>query len=239
MSMYPDESIKDSLAEKRRKIYAKLFWVFLVTTLLLAASSIYLNLYSSALMPSEDTQTQPTSSASPTPSISPTGSTATSAEVEKCNTVVETMPGDLEFVLSLGWEIECVESGKDPMLGENGVLENLYTAGYADPSTKTIAIDAPEVNAALIAHEAAHALDFEQLVQADRIAMAAKYGATDWDLESDYFNRPSEMFAEARMRCLGYEHDPEYGVMSCDDVNNLIAGTDQADEIIRMANSIS
>ena len=236
MSMYPDESIKDSPSERRRKIFARLFWVFIVSTLLLASAALYVN-FNSISIQNTDSPVEITSTSSP--SASPSVSAVSSEVVEKCNTVVETMPGDLEFVLSLGWEIECVESGKDPMLGENGVLEILYTAGYADPSTKTIAIDAPEVNSALIAHEAAHALDFEQLVQADRIAMAAKYGATDWDLESDYFKRPSEMFAEARMRCLGYEHDPEYELMSCDDVDSLIAGTEQAEQINEMANSKS
>ena len=237
--MYPDESIKDSPAEKRRKIYARLFWVFLATTLLLAASSLYLNLYSSALLASDDSQAEPISSAGPTPSSSPTNKPTDSAAVEKCNALVETMPGDLEIVLSWGWEIECVAEGKDPDLGENGLLDGLYTAGYADPSTKTIAIDAPSVNASIIVHEAAHALDFEQLVLADRVAMSTKYGATDWDLESEYLNRPSEMFAEARMRCLGYEHDPEYGVMSCEDVDALIAGTEEAAKIKEMANSNS
>lgn len=237
--MYPDESIKDSAVEKRRKIYARLFWVFLITTLLLAASSIYLNLFSSSSLLSEDAQTQPISSAGPTPSSSPTSTTSTSAEMEECNAVVETMPGDLEIVLSWGWEIECVESGKDPDLGENGLLDGLYTAGYADSFEKRIAIDAPSVTAAIIAHEAAHALDSEQLVQADRIAMAAKYGADDWDLVSDYFNRPSEMFAESRIRCLGYEHDPEYGLMSCEDIDALVAGTVEAEKINEMVNRIS
>jgi hypothetical protein len=239
MSMYPDESIKDSPSEKRRKIYARLFWVFLATTLLLAASSIYLNFSSFASLQSNDAPSEPTQSATPSPNPSSTGITSNSAAVEKCNSVVEAMPGDLEIVLSWGWEIECVESGKDPDLGENGLLEGSYTVGYADSSSKRIAIDAPEVTAAIIAHEAAHALDVEQLAQADRVAMAAKYGATDWDEVTDYFNRPSEMFAEARMRCLGYDHDPDYGVMSCEDVDILIAGTEQADLINKMANSNS
>jgi len=69
--------------------------------------------------------------------------------------------------------------------------------------------------------------------------MATKFGATSWEIGSDYFNKPAEMFAEARMRCLGYEHDPDYAVMSCDEVDSLIAGTQQAERINEMANSNS
>lgn len=239
MSMYPDESTKDSPAEKHRKIYARLFWVFLGATLLLAASSIYLNFASFASLQNNEAPDEPTQSASPSPSSSPTRVTSNIAAVEECNSVVDTMPGDLEIVLSWGWEIECFESGKDPDLGENGLLEGSYTVGYADSYTKRIAIDAPEVTAAIIAHEAAHALDVEQLVKSDKDKIAAKYGAKDWDDRSQYLNRPSEMFAEARMRCLGYEHDPDYGFMSCEDVEILIAGTEQANLINEMANSNS
>jgi hypothetical protein len=230
--MYPDESIKDSAADKRRKIYAKLFWVFLALTLVLASTSLYLSFNGNdQYQQISSSETLATASPSATPSLD----SSSDEDVAYCNSLVETMPGDLEIVLSWGWEIECVAEGKDPMLGENGALEDLYTAGYADPSTKTIAIDAPSVNASIIVHEAAHALDFEQLVQADRNAMATKYGVADWDYVSDYFKRPSEMFAEARMRCLGYEHDPEYGVMSCEDVDALISGTEESDKINEMA----
>ena len=239
MSMYPDESIKDSPSERRRKIFAKLFWVFLATTLLLAASAIYLNISSSASLISAEGSAEPSISVGPSPSSSPPTTTLTSAAVEKCNSLVATKPGDVEYVLSLGWEIECIEEGADPDLGDNGNLDDLYTYGYADPQTKTIAIDAPEVTLETIVHEAAHVIDYEQLVQSQRDSIAAKYGATDWNYVSDYFNRPSEMFAEARMRCLGYEHDPDFGVMSCEDVELLISGTPQSDEINRLANSKS
>jgi hypothetical protein len=232
--MYPDESIKDSPAQKRREIYAKLFWVFVLSTLLLAATSIYLSFKpdSSSVL---DAVSEPISSSSP--SASPTSSALSSEVIENCEAIVATMPGDLEIVLSWGWEVECVESGGDPSLGENGLLDDLYTVGYADYVTKKIALDAPEVNAAIIAHEAAHAVDFEQLVQADRQEFATKYEAADWDNISDYFNRPSEMFAEARIRCLGFDFDSEYGVMSCEDVDALIAGTEQAEKILELVNS--
>jgi hypothetical protein len=236
--MYPDESIKDSPAEKRRKLYARLFWVFLVTTLLLAASSLYLN-FNSLAQPDSVSGSEPVSTASPSPSSTSTDITSDSAEVEKCNSVVETMPGDLAYVLTLGWEIKCIEGGADPDLGDNGLLDELYTVGYADPAEKMIAIDAPEVTAAIIAHEAAHALDFEQLLQADIDAMAAEYGEKSWDEGSDYWNTPAEMFAEGRTRCLGYDADPDFANMSCEDVDSLIAGTAQAEKINEMANSNS
>jgi hypothetical protein len=232
--MYPDESIRDSPVENRRKIYARLFWIFLVTTLLLAASALYLNFNS---LGQRDEVSTSEIVATPSPSSSPTDITSSSAEVEKCNSVVETMPGDLEYVLSLGWEIECIEEGADPDLGDTGESDDLYTFGYADPQTQRIAIDASEVTAETIAHEAAHVIDFEKLVQSDRDSIAVKYGSTDWNYVSDYFNRPSEMFAEARVRCLGYEADPDFGVMSCEDVELLIAGTDQADKINEIAKS--
>jgi hypothetical protein len=210
----------------------------LVTTLLLAASSLYLN-FNSLAQPDSVSGLEPVSAASPGPSSTSTDTTSSSADVEKCNSVVETMPGDLAYVLTLGWEIKCIEEGADPELGDNSNLDDLYTFGYADPQTKTIAIDAPEVTAETIAHEAAHVIDFEQLLQADIDAMAAKYGAKDWDEGSDYWNTPAEMFAEGRTRCLGYDADPDFGNMSCEDVDSLIAGTPQADKINEMANSKS
>ena len=238
MSMYPDESLQDSPAEKRRKIYARLFWVFLATTLLLAGSSLYIN-FNSLSQPDSVSTSEPVSPASSSPSSSPTETTSSSAEVEKCNSVVETMPGDLEYVLTLGWEIVCIEEGADPDLGDKGTSDDLYTFGYADPQTKTIAIDAPEVTAETIAHEAAHVIDFEQLLQADIDAFAAEYGAKSWDEGIDYWNTPAEMFAEGRTRCLGYDADPDFGVMSCEQIDSLIASTPQADKINEMANSKS
>jgi hypothetical protein len=228
MSMYPDESIQDSQADKRLKIYARLFWVFLVTTLVLAAT-LLLNLDVLSL-PGQDASPEPISSSSP--SASPTESTSSSAVMDYCNSVVETMPGDLEVVLSWGWEVDCVESG-DPLLGEQG---ELYTYGYADELAKRIAIDASEVTASTIAHEAAHAIDYEQLFQSDRDAIASKYGADSWGEGSDYFNIPSEMFAEGRARCLGYESYIEFGEMSCEDIDSLIAGTQKADQIYSTEN---
>ena len=65
--------------------------------------------------------------------------------MDYCNSVLETMPGDLEIVLSWGWEIECVEPGGDPLLGDNGTLDEFYTAGYADALEERIAIDASAV----------------------------------------------------------------------------------------------
>jgi len=227
--MYPDESIQDSPAEKRRKIYAKLFWVFVVTTLLLALASLYINFYPTSL-PGNDATTEPISSLSPSPS--PTKTTSSSAVMDYCNSVVETMPGDLEVVLSWGWEVDCVESG-DPLLGEQG---ELYTYGYADELAKRIALDASEVTASTIAHEAAHAIDYEQLFQSDRDAIASKYGADSWGEGSDYFNIPSEMFAEGRARCLGYESYKEFGEMSCEDIDSLIAGTQKVDQIYSTEN---
>ena len=229
MSMYPDESIQDSPSEKRRKIYARLFWVFVVTTLVLASAALYVN-FNSLSLPGKGATSEPISSANP--SASPSASAASSAVIDYCNSVIETMPGDLEIVLSWGWEIDCVESG-DPLLGEHG---ELFTYGYADELAKRIAIEASEVTAATIAHEAAHVIDYEQLVQSDMELIVAKYEAETWDEDSDYFKRPSEMFAEGRSRCLGYGSDSDFGVMSCEDIDSLIGGTAKAEEIISMAN---
>jgi hypothetical protein len=202
--------------------------------MLLAATSIYLS-FRSDLSSSLEVNSEPT--VSPSQSPSPTTSASSSAVIEKCEAIVATMPGDLEIILSWGWEIECVPSGGDPDLGENGLLNDLFTAGYADFRTKRIAIHAVEVTSAVIAHEAAHAIDFEQLVEVDRQELARKYDAANWDDVSDYFNSPAEMFAEARIRCLGFDYDPEYGLMSCDDVDTLISNTLQSVRILELVNA--
>ena len=77
--------------------------------------------------------------------------------IEYCNSVVATKPGDVEIVLSWGWEIVCVQSG-DPILFEHG---DEYTLGYADPVYRQINIAAEEATEQTIAHEAAHAVEFE------------------------------------------------------------------------------
>lgn len=165
---------------------------------------------------------------------SATGAPSNSSNIiEYCNSVVATQPGDVEMVLSWGWKIVCVQSG-DPILFEHG---DEYTLGYADPVSRQINIAAQEATEQTIAHEAAHVIEFEQLVQADMDAMAQKYGVQSWDEGDDYWNLPSEMFAEGRARCLGYGADEDFGVMSCDDIDSLISGTEKADQIIRMSNS--
>jgi len=153
--------------------------------------------------------------------------------IEYCNNVVATQPGDVAIVLTWGWNIVCVQSG-DPILFEHG---DEYTLGYADPVTKVIAIAAEEVTQQTVAHEAAHVIEFEQLVQVDMDSMADKYGAFSWDEGDDYWNMPAEMFAEGRARCLGYGADADFGEMSCDDIESLIAGTEIADQIFDMSNS--
>lgn len=153
--------------------------------------------------------------------------------IEYCNSVVATKPGDVEIVLSWGWEIVCVQSG-DPILFEHG---DEYTLGYADPVYRQINIAAEEATEQTIAHEAAHAIQFEQLVQADMDAMAEKYGAQSWDEGDDYWNVPAEMFAEGRARCLGYGADEDFGEMSCEDIDSLIASTEQAEKVQALANT--
>lgn len=224
--MYPVESYQDSPADRQRKILAKLFWLFVATTLLLATTALYVNLYS-ARSSISDALPMP----KPSPSASTSVATGSSSDISLCNSVVATNPGDLKIVLSWGWEIDCVASG-DPLLGEHG---DLYTYGYADEFEKRIVIDAPEVTASTIAHEAAHVIDYEQLVDSERSLMAAKYGMNSWGEGSDYFKQPAEMFAESRARCLGYRSDSEILVMSCDDVDKLIGSTDLADQINSMA----
>ena len=153
--------------------------------------------------------------------------------IEYCNSVVATKPGDVEIVLSWGWEIVCVQSG-DPILFEHG---DEYTLGYADPVYRQINIAAEEATEQTIAHEAAHVIQFEQLVKADMDAMAEKYGADSWDEGDDYWNVPAEMFAEGRARCLGYGADEDFGEMSCEDIDSLIAGTEQSEQINTLARS--
>jgi hypothetical protein len=102
-----------------------------------------------------------------------------------------------------------------------------------------IAIDAPEANLNTIVHEAAHVIDFEQLLQSQVDVMASKYGADDWYEGEEYFSQPAEMFADSRARCLGYGSDGSYEEMACEDIDRLIAGTAEADKIIELANSAS
>jgi hypothetical protein len=45
------------------------------------------------------------------------------------------------------------------------------------------------------------------------------------------------MFAEGRARCLGYGADEDFGEMSCEDIDSLIAGTEQAEKIQNLANT--
>ena len=68
-------------------------------------------------------------------------------------------------------------------------------------------------------------------------AMAEVYEAGSWDEGEDYWSTPAEMFAEGRARCLGYGADTDFAEMSCDDIDSLIAGTEMADQIIRMSKS--
>ena len=154
-----------------------------------------------------------------------------SNKIEFCSTLVAKQPGDVEIVLSWGWEIVCVQSG-DPILFEHG---DFYTLGYADPETKKIAIAAGDATESTIAHEAAHAIDFEQLTSSDTLEIAKKYGSASWSEGEDYWNIPSEMFAEGRMRCLGFESDSDFGKMSCEDIDYLISKTEKASEINQMA----
>ncbi len=165
---------------------------------------------------------------------SATGAPASGSNIiEYCNSVVATQPGDVAIVLTWGWEIVCVQSG-DPILFEQG---DEYTLGYADPVDKVIAIAAQRATAQTIAHEAAHVIQFEQLVQADMDAMADVYDAESWDEGDEYWSTPSEMFAEGRARCLGYGADTDFEEMACEDIDSLIAGTEMADQIIRMSKS--
>jgi len=73
--MYPDESIQGPRADKRLKIYARLFWVFVALTLILAITALYVQ-YSK----SDFKSNQSTSSSEPTPTVSGEAPTTTSED---------------------------------------------------------------------------------------------------------------------------------------------------------------
>lgn len=49
------------------------------------------------------------------------------------------------------------------------------------------------------------------------------------------WNLLAEMFTEGRARCLGYGADEDFDVMSCDEIDSVFSGTEQADQIIEMS----
>ena len=156
-----------------------------------------------------------------------TNGEATSNILQHCLDMVAAKPGDVAFVEKHGWKIVCSQSG-DPELDATGDVETL---GYTNFQKQTIFLDANEISNTLIVHEAAHALDdiaFDILI----VNWAAmKIGATDWFDSSDYWSTPAEMFAESRAGCLGFEADPDFEVMSCDLIDEMISKTDFAEEI--------
>ena len=175
-----------------------------------------------------------TNSAKDAPIVQATnGSDSNSAEsniLAHCLEMVAAKPGDVAFIEKYGWKIVCSQSG-DPELDASGDVETL---GYTSFEKRTIFLDATQIDNTLIVHEAAHALDdiaFDMLV----VNWAAlQLGETDWFETDDYWSTPAEMFAESRAGCLGFEADPDFEVMSCDLINQMIAKTDFAPEIDSM-----
>ena len=152
-----------------------------------------------------------------------------------CYNMVGQMPGDLAYAIELGWKVVCLKSG-DPMLSGEG---DVRTLGYTDSETKLITLDALTVTYNTIAHEAAHVVDYESINEVGRIKMAKKYGAASWDDASQYWNYPSEMFAENRARCLGFAFDDTFGEMSCDDIESLIEQGSDEDSIKSMQRTLT
>jgi hypothetical protein len=152
-----------------------------------------------------------------------------------CYNMVGQKPGDLAYALELGWKVVCSKSG-DPMLSGEG---DVRTLGYADSEVKVITLDALSVTYNTIAHEAAHVVDYETLNEVSRIEISKKYGAASWDDASQYWNYPSEMFAENRARCLGFAFDDTFGEMSCDDIELLIEQGSDVDSIMGMQRTLT
>ena len=141
-----------------------------------------------------------------------------------CYDMVGQKPGDLAYALELGWTVKCLKSGDELFTGKGDV----QTLGYTDPYDRVIALDALSVTLGTIAHEAAHVIDIETFTEVSRLKMAAKYGERVWEDAELYWDFPSEMFAESRTGCLGFEIDPTFREMSCSDVDFLIAqGSDE------------
>jgi len=136
--------------------------------------------------------------------------------------------GDVAVVLSCGWEIVCVQSG-GPILFEHG---DECTLGYADPTSKKIAIAVQEATELTVANEAAHAFNYEQLKQRIKNAVAEYYSQDYWDEGSDFWNTSAEMFAEGRASCLRYGADSDFAIMSCEKIDELINNADQANLIV-------
>lgn len=150
-----------------------------------------------------------------------------SAGLQFCLDLVATKPGDVKFIEKYGWKIVCSQSG-DSELDASGDLETL---GYTNFQKKTIYLDATLVDASVIVHEAAHALDdiaFDVLI---REKAAMDLGEQNWDDADSYWDTPSEVFAESRAGCLGYPVYVEFAVMTCETINSLIAKSDFAGEI--------
>jgi hypothetical protein len=152
-----------------------------------------------------------------------------------CYNMIGQKPGDVQFALDHGWKIACLQSG-DPLFTGKG---DVQTLGYSDFYEKVIALDAFSVTYDTIAHEAAHVIDFETFNEISRVEVANKYGAKVWDDAEFYWNFPSEMFAESRARCLGFEADDTFGRMSCPDVALLISAGTGASEIGRIQRAMT
>ena len=149
------------------------------------------------------------------------------AGLQTCLDLVESKPGDVAFIESHGWKIVCSASG-DPELDASGDLETL---GYTNFQKKTIYLDATLVDASVIVHEAAHALDdvaFDVLI---RESTAMDLGQANWDDAASYWETPAEVFAESRAGCLGYPVYEEYAVMSCSLIDQMIGKSEFASSI--------
>ena len=172
--------------------------------------------------------------AAPESSASISRSTEDEKAMSDCADIVHSQPGDVRFVLRYQWTVKCVMDGED--MGGGG---DIVTVAYADFYRRTIFVYAPVATEQTLAHEAAHALDDLIFIEEDRQRAAEKLGARTWvdDATAGTWRTPAEMFAEGRAVCLGYpDEDSEYSLMSCTQIDQMIAATDFADEVAQTVN---
>ena len=149
-----------------------------------------------------------------------------------CNNLIAQEPGDLAFVMKHGWKVSC--AGDSDFSELQSEVEDL--GGYTLRSKREIKLNVDGVDAATVAHEAAHAINIMSIDSDAEQKLAEKLGHEFWDdTEANYWTSPSESFADTRAGCLGYEIYYDILVMNCAQVNGLIGSSDDADEINRMA----
>lgn len=150
--------------------------------------------------------------------------------MQRCIDEVKKAPGDLDFVEKHGWKVYCVDSGNinfDEHF-DLGVL------GYADMEPNVIYLDSKLATSDVIAHEAAHALEQIAFTANNHLMFSTLVDGWLLPKDEDYFNRPTEMFAESRMGCLGYPRDDSFGKIDCTIIDQMISASSYAQEIQSM-----